>query len=124
MNVLLWVLQIGLALQTFAGGAYKVFSFDQIAEMPAMSGLPAAAWTVVGVFEMVCAVLLVVPAATKRMPVLTPIAAAALALESLVLAVLYGQHSVAVTASNPLVWVVGMGLVAGFVAYGRSRPRA
>ena len=89
-----------------------------------MRGLPAAGWTVVGVFEMVCAVLLVVPAATKRMPVLTPIAAAALALESLVLAVLYGQHSVAVTASNPLVWVVGMGLVAGFVAYGRSRPRA
>jgi hypothetical protein len=71
------------------------------------------------VFEMVCAVMLIVPAATKWMPVLTPLAAAALALESLALAGLFGRYSLKMTAAHPLVWVVGMGLVAAFVAYGR-----
>jgi hypothetical protein len=71
------------------------------------------------VFEMVCGVLLVVPAATKWMPVLTPLAAAALAVEGLALAVLYARYSLALTATNPLVWVVAMGLMAAVVAYGR-----
>ena len=31
MNVLLWVLQIGLALLYLAGGSYKVFKFDALA---------------------------------------------------------------------------------------------
>ena len=70
-------------------------------------------------FEMLCAVLLVVPAAVRWMPVLTPLAAAALALESLSLAVLFSRYSLELTARNPLVWVVVIGLTAAFVAYGR-----
>jgi hypothetical protein len=66
---------------------------------------------------------LVVPAAVKWMPILTPIAAAALALESVALAVLFAQYSLALTATNPLVFVVVMGLVAAFVAYGRYALR-
>jgi hypothetical protein len=37
---------------------------------------------------------------------LDPLAAAALALESLALAALYARYSLALTAANPLVWVV------------------
>lgn len=119
MNVLLWVLQVALALQSFAGGAYKVFKFDAIAQMPAMDALSRGGWGAVGVFEMLCAILLIVPAATKRMPVLTPLAAAALALESLALAVLYGQHSLKLTATNPMLYAIVGALLAAFVAYGR-----
>jgi hypothetical protein len=75
------------------------------------------------VFEMLCAVLLVVPAAVKWMPILTPLAAAALALESVALAVLYAWYSLALTAANPLVWVVVGALIAAFVAYGRNTLR-
>jgi hypothetical protein len=50
---------------------------------------------------------------------LTPLAAAALALESLALAVLHARYSLALTAANPLVWVVAGALIAAFVAYGR-----
>jgi hypothetical protein len=53
------------------------------------------------------------------MPVLTPLAAAALALESIVLAALYARYSLQLAATNPLVWVVAMGVMAAFVAYGR-----
>jgi DoxX-like family len=119
MNILLWVLQIALALLSFAGGAYKVFMFDELAKVPPIAALPQGAWAALGMFEMFCAVLLVVPAATKWTPVLTPLAAAALALESLSLAGLYARYSLALAATNPLVWVVVMGLLAAFVAYGR-----
>src|SRR5437899_10678140 len=114
MNVLLWVLQVALALLSLAGGAYKVFSFDALANQPFFGALSRGGWGAIGVFEMLCAVLLVVPAATKWMPVLTPLAAAALVLESLALAVLYARYSLKLTAANPLVWVVAMGLVAAF----------
>jgi hypothetical protein len=123
MNVLLWVLQIALALLSLAGGAYKVFMFDELAKVPAAGALSRGGWGALGVFEMLCAVLLVVPAAAKCMPVLTPLAAAALALESLALAGLYAQYSLKLTVTNPLVWVVLMGLMAAFVAYGRYALR-
>jgi hypothetical protein len=119
MLVLVWILQIALALLSFAGGAYKLLMFDELANMPAMGVLPRGGWGVLGVFEMVCGVLLVVPAAMKWMPILTPVAAVALALESLALAALYARYSVSLAATNPLVWAVMMGLMAAFVAYAR-----
>jgi DoxX-like family len=119
MNVLLWVLQVALALLCLAGGTYKVFMFDQVANEMWYSALPRGGWGALGVFEMLCAVLLVVPAAAKWMPVLTTIAAAALALETLALAGLHARFSLKLTAHNPLVWTIVMGLLAAFVAYGR-----
>ena len=62
-------------------------------------------------------------AAKSENPKLTVFAAAALALESLALAVLYAQYSLELTATNPMVWVLGGGLLAAFVAYGRYRLR-
>ena len=82
MNILLWMIQVVLAVFAFAGGAYKVFSFQELAKMPATGALPRGGWAALGVFEMVCAILLIVPAATKWMPRLTPLAALALTVES------------------------------------------
>ena len=123
MNVLMWILQAVLALLSFAGGSYKLFQFDELAKVPATAALPRGGWTALGVFEIVCAVLLIVPAATKWMPALTPFAAAALALESLALAAVFSRYSLKVAATNPLVWVVYMALLAAFVAYGRYSLR-
>jgi hypothetical protein len=109
MNIVLWVFQIVLALLCLAGGAYKLFAFEELARMPATAALSRGAWGAIGVFEMVCGVLLIVPAAMKWMPTLTPLAAAAL----------YAQHSPQLAATNPLVWVAAMALMAAFVAYGR-----
>jgi hypothetical protein len=120
--VALWVLQIGLAFLDFAeGGAYKVVKFDEIANQ--MAPIARVGSGAVGVIEMVGAVLLIVPAVAKRMPVLAPLAAAALALESLALAGLYARHSLELAATNPLVWSVAMGMLAAFVAYGRYALR-
>ena len=117
MNILLWVLQAALALLYLSGGAYKVFSFDELAGQ--LDALSRNGWGALGVLEMLGAVLLIVPLAAKWMPSLTPLAAAVLALETLALAALYAQYSLKLTAANPLVWSVAMGLLAAFVAYGR-----
>ena|ERR1044072_8661492 len=121
MNVLLWILQVALALLYFAGGSYKVFRFDELAGQ--LAALPRGGWRALGVLEMVGAVLLVVPAAARWMPELTPLAAAVLALETLGLAALYARYSLAIAATNPMVWALVMGLLAAFVAYGRYAVR-
>src|SRR6476660_5570348 len=123
MKVLLWILQIALALLALAGGAYKIFSFDELAKMPATVAFSRGVWGALGVFEILCGVLLVAPALVKRMAALTPSAAAALALESLALAAVYARYSLSVTVTNPLVWVVAMAFMAAFVAYGRYALR-
>lgn len=117
MRALLWVLQAGLALLYLSGGAYKVFSADELASR--FSVLPPAGWGVLGVFEMVGAVLLIVPAAIRWRPALTPLAAAALALETLALAALYAGYSLELAVTNAMVWAIAMGAAAAFVAYGR-----
>jgi uncharacterized membrane protein YphA (DoxX/SURF4 family) len=117
VNVLLWIVQAALALLYLAGGSYKVFKFDELAN--SMRALSRGGWRVLGVLEMVGAVLLIVPAAAKWMPILTPLAAAALALETLALAALYARYSRKLAATNPMVWAAVMGLLSAFVAYGR-----
>jgi len=121
MNVLLWVLQILLALLYLSGGAYKTFSFDELANQ--MTALSRSGWRALGVLEMLGAVLLIVPAAVKWRPLLTPLAAAVLALETLALAVVYARYSLQLAATNPLIWALVMGLLAAFVAYGRYALR-
>jgi uncharacterized membrane protein YphA (DoxX/SURF4 family) len=118
MNVLLWAVQVLLALLSIAGGAYKVLMYDQIAKMPFGGALPRGGWAALGVFEVVCGLLLIIPVAKRR---LIPIAAVALAVESVVLALVYARYSVEVTPANPLVWVVLMAVMAAFIAYGRFR---
>lgn len=123
MNVLLWVLQVALALFYLAGGQYKVFHFDELVKVPPAGTLSRGKWGAIGVFEMVCAILLIIPGAAKWMPILTPLAAAALALEGLALALWFARYSLALRATNPLVYVVVGGLLSAFVAYGRYALR-
>ena len=117
MNIVLWIVQAVLAFLYLSGGAYKLFKFEELANQ--MQLLPHAGWRVLGAVEMLGGVLLIVPAATKWMPLLTPIAAAVLALETLALSGLYARYSLKLAASNPLVWSTVMGLLVAFVAYGR-----
>lgn len=121
MNILLWVLQAVLGLLYVAGGYYKAFKFEELASQ--FSAIPHGGWRALGVIEMVGAVLLIVPAAAKWMPGLTPIAAGVLAIETLLVSGVYARQSVKLTAENPLIWSVVMLLLVAFVAYGRYAIR-
>ena len=117
MNILLWVVQIAVAFLFISGGAYKVFKVDTLAGH--FRGLPPNAWRALGVIELVGGVLLVVPASVTGVPMLTALAAAVLAVESLVLAAAYARKSVKLVPANPFGWCATMGLLAALVAYGR-----
>jgi hypothetical protein len=118
MNVLLWILQIVLALLCFSGGAFKLLWFDQVAQAPWFSALPRWAWSAIGAFEVACGVLLVVPQAVGW-GWLTHAVAAATLLECLGLSALYGRYSLKLVGSNPLVFSGAMAVLGAVVAVGR-----
>jgi uncharacterized membrane protein YphA (DoxX/SURF4 family) len=116
MNILLWVLQALAALVYAASGVMKVFMFDKIsADQPSFGALPRGAWMVLGILELVCVVGLIVPSAFHWHPRLTVVAAAVLAIESLVFVwvhVKYGEIP-------PIIMSAALGLLMAFIAYGR-----
>ena len=85
MNTLLWVLQILAALLYASSGVMKVFLFEKISQdVPSFGALPRKAWLALGILELVCTIGLIVPSAFHWRPQLTILAAAVLAVESLV----------------------------------------
>ena len=120
MNILLWVLQVLAALVYGASGVMKVFMFDRISgEVPSFGALPREVWMALGVLELVCVVGLIVPGALRWRPRLTVLAAAVLALESLVF---IGVHVKYDEVSSMIMSGV-LGLLMAFIAYGRSVVR-
>ena len=116
MNILLWVLQILAAFIYGASGFMKIFMFDKIsADVRSFGALPRNAWMGLGILELVCVVGLIVPSALRWHSSLTVIAAAALAIESLVFIwvhVKYGEIP-------PIIMSAVLGLLMAFIAYGR-----
>lgn len=78
-------------------------------------GSPRGAWTGLGILELVCTVLLIVPAAVHWRPSLTVIAATLVALESLVFIGVHAKYREVGT----IVMCAVLGLLMAFVAYGR-----
>ena len=116
MNILLWVLQILAALLYGASGVMKAFLFEQVSsDVPSFGALPRNAWLALGVLELACAAGLVAPAVLHGMPMLTVMAAAVLAIESLVF---IGVH-VKYRETAPIAMSGVLGLVMAFVACGR-----
>jgi uncharacterized membrane protein YphA (DoxX/SURF4 family) len=116
MNILLWILQVLAALLYAASGVMKVFMFDKVsADQPSFGALPRGAWMALGILELVCVVAVIVPSAFRWHPQLTVVAAAVLAIESLVFVwvhVKYGEIP-------PIIMSAVLGLLMAFIAYGR-----
>jgi uncharacterized membrane protein YphA (DoxX/SURF4 family) len=116
MNILLWVLQILAALVYGASGVMKVFLFDKVSkDVPSFGALPREAWLALGILELVCVIGLIVPSAFRWKPALTVVAAAVLAIESLVF---IGVHAKYREITTIIVCGV-LGLLMVFIAYGR-----
>ena len=116
MNTLLWVLQLLAALLFVSSGVMKTFMFDKVsADVPSFGALPRRAWVALGVTELICTVGLVVPAALHWRPQLTVLAAAILAIESLVFIWVHVQYR----EKNAILMSGALGLLMAFIAYGR-----
>lgn len=116
MNILLWVLQVALAWLCIAGGVFQMFQIEQLqTTVAAMRELPHGLWAFLGAFGCVAGLGLILPGATKVLPVLTPIAAAAVAVESILISAFYVYYG----DRAPLPYSVAMVVMGAFISYGR-----
>jgi hypothetical protein len=117
MNILLWVVQVLAALLYTASGTMKIFMFDKIsADVRSFDAMPKSVWKALGILELVCVVGLIVPAAFHWYPRLTVVAAALLAIESLVFIWVH----VKCREIPSLIMSGVLGLLMAFLAYGRA----
>jgi uncharacterized membrane protein YphA (DoxX/SURF4 family) len=116
MNTLLWILQLLAALLYLSSGVMKVFMFDKVsADVRSFGALPRGAWLALGILELICTVGLIVPAALHWQPELTVLAAAILAVESLVFVWVHVKYREVM----PIVMSGVLGLLMAFIVYGR-----
>ncbi|RZA23110.1 MAG: hypothetical protein EOP10_13620 [Proteobacteria bacterium] len=125
MNILLWILQAVVAFFCLSGAGWRIANFAQASQdVPSIGALSYGTWIAIGVFEIVCALLLVLPRAFHFKPILTAFAASGLAVEMLLVTLLHARYfGASLQASNPGVWTFGLAILSAFIAYGRFKIR-
>lgn len=113
MNIFLWILRVVLALHTAIGAIWK-FSHSAEQTMISLSAIPRGVWLGMGVFELLCALGLVLPAVSKPLAMLTPIAAACIATEMFAFVIIHFRSGD--SSYGPVVyWLVVAALCAGII---------
>ena len=120
MNIVLWIIQVLLALLfLFAGGTKLVMSIEAMRAMgsPNQILLPGLLIRFIGVCEVLGAFGLILPGLFRIRPGLTPLAAAGLVI------IMIGATVVTVAGGDvaPALFPLVVGILAAFVAYGRWR---
>jgi len=119
MNILLWILQILLALHTIMGAVWKFSNSEQT--VPSLNAIPHGVWLAMSVFELLCTVGLIVPAFNKPLAILAPIAAACIAAEMLFFS---GLHIYSGDANyGPMIYWLVVAAICAFITYGRFALR-
>jgi hypothetical protein len=113
MNILLWVLQILLALYYAMGGFYQA----NVGKLPPawLKILPKPAWIAIGALQILLALGLVLPGVIGTMPKLVPLSAVGLPLLTLLVYALTIKKFI----FKAFIWVLAPALLCAFVAYGR-----
>ena len=120
MNIVLWIIQVLLALLfLFAGGTKLVMSIEAMRAMgsPNQVLLPGLLIRFIGVCEVLGALGLILPGLLRIKPGLTPLAAAGLVI------IMIGATVITVAGGEvaPALFPLVVGILAAFVAYGRWR---
>jgi len=119
LHIALWVLQVLIGLSFMAAGGMKAFTpaADLMKAMPWVENVGIALPRFIGISELAGGLGLILPAATRIKPGLTPLAAAGLTVV-MVLAVFFhisrGEYPM---LGAPVV----LGGLCAFIAWGRSR---
>jgi hypothetical protein len=115
MNILLWVLQILLALHTAIGAIWKFSNSEQT--VPSLSAIPHGLWLAISVFELACVVGLILPALYKPLAILAPVAAIGIAAIMLFYCVVHIYSGDA--NYGPMIYWLVVAAICAFIAYGR-----
>ena len=120
MHIALWVVQVLLAVGFFMAGGTKVAQpIEELAkQMAFVNEMPAFMVRFIGLSEVLGAIGLIVPAATRIKPELTKIAAGLLAL---VMLLAFLSHFVLTSDPSHAPPSLVLGLLSAFVAWGRHK---
>ncbi len=115
MNILLWALQILLALHTIMGAVWKFFNSEQT--VASLNAIPHRVWMAMSVIEILCSLGLILAAFNKSLGKLIPIAAICIGAEMLLFC---GLNISSGDANNGhmIYWLV-VAAICGFIVYGR-----
>ena len=119
MNIILWILQILLAILFVIAGVPKLILPASMLQPPEPQAIEFPIWFIrfIGVCELLGGLGLVLPAVFKRRQNLIPLAAVGLLIIMIGAAVTTVMSGGGLMAAIPVV----IGLLLAFVAYGRSR---
>lgn len=122
MNTALWIVQILLAVAFVGAGAMKASQPREKLEgaLPWVADFPTPVVRFIGVAEVLGGLGLVLPAVTGIAPVLTPVAATALAVTMVLAAVVHARRGEYASIGVNAVLL----LLTAFVAWGRFGPYA
>ena len=115
MNILLWIIQVLLALLFLFGGGVKLVL--PVAEMTKQLAMPGLFLRFLGVVEVLGGLGLILPGLFRIKTWLTPLAAAGLVIIMIGATVI----SLRIGPAEPALFPLVTGLLAAFVAYGRWR---
>jgi hypothetical protein len=115
MNILLWILQVLLALHTIMGAIWKFSHTEQT--VASLNAIPHSVWIVMSVIELLCSAGLVLAAFNKSLGSLVPIAALYIVAEMLIFSVL--QIYSGDIGNNHLIYWLVVAAISAFIAYGR-----
>ncbi len=115
MNILLWVLQIVLALHTITGAIWKFSNSEQT--VASLNAIPHVAWVALSIIEILCGLGLILAVLNKSLGKLIPFAAFGIALEMVLFCALT-IFSGDMNYTHMIYWIIVAGLSA-FIAYGR-----
>jgi len=125
MNIILWVLQVLLALAFLAHGWILLFPSPEM--LAGMSSLPRAFWIFLGVAEVLAAVGLPLPGITRILPGLVPCAAAGLMvvmISATIFHIARGEMGAAITTAVLLVMATSVAYMRWKVQPILPRPAA
>ena len=119
MNILLWILQILLAIHTAMGAVWKIAVSEQA--VTSLKAIPHSVWQSMTVLELLCSAALILPAFSRRLGFLAPPAATTIAAEMLLFSGLH-LFSGSTEHGHIAYWMV-VAAFSAFVAYGRFALR-
>jgi len=118
MNILLWALQVVLALYFGMAAVNQLFNYDKLVQQYAIyKDLPQGFWIVYGIVALLCAIGMFL---TKAGRLITPISALVLTVQAILFAGLVARYD----GFGPSVfawafWTLVPAIVAAFIAYER-----
>jgi hypothetical protein len=115
MNILLWGLQVLLALHTIVGAVWKFSNSEEA--VPSLKGIPHGVWLAMAVIELLCSLGLMLPALNKTLAILAPVAAVCIATEMLLFCGLHLRSGDG-NYGHVTYWLV-VATICAFIAYGR-----